>query len=114
MDLALICDPSIVLNMQSENGEVDKSLGLVRNIPMCIGNITFYIQIHIIRSPASDLLLGRPCNILTQRVVRHFATEPQTITIFDPNSGSHATVPTSPRGCSRHLIQRSSFMASMI
>jgi hypothetical protein len=59
MDLALIFDPTIILNMQSANGEVDKSLGLARNVPMRIGEITLYIQIHVIRSPAYDILLGR-------------------------------------------------------
>ena len=56
MDLALIYDPSIILNMQSANGEVDKSLGLARNVAMRIRNITLYVQIHIIRSPAYDIL----------------------------------------------------------
>ena len=37
-----IYDPSIVLNMQSANGEVDQSLGLARNVPMTIGEITLY------------------------------------------------------------------------
>ena len=87
MDLALIYDPEIVLNMQSANGEIDKSLGLARNVPISIGDITLYIQIHIIRSPAYDILLGRPFDILTESVVRNFANEDQTITIFDPNSG---------------------------
>ena len=114
MDLALIYDPSIILNMQSANGEVDKSLGLARNVPMRIGNITLYVQIHIIRSPAYDILLGRPFNILTESVVRNFANEDQTITIFDPNSGSRATVPTTPRGRPRRLVQWPSFLNSMI
>ena len=114
MDLALIYDPSIILNMQSANGEVDKSLGLARNVPMRIGDITLYVQIHIIRSPAYDILLGRPFDILTESVVRNFANEDQTITIFDPNSGSRATVPTTPRGRPRRLVQRPGFLNSMI
>ena len=114
MDLALIYDPSIILNMQSANGEVDKSLGLARNVPMRIGNITLYVQIHIIHSPAYDILLGRPFDILTESVVRNFANEDQTITIFDPNSGNRATVPTTPRGRPRRLIQRPSFLNLMI
>jgi len=32
-DLGLAYDPSVVLNMQSANGEVDQSLGLARNVP---------------------------------------------------------------------------------
>jgi hypothetical protein len=112
-DLGLVYDPSIILNMQSANGEVDQSLGLARNVAMRIGDITLYVQIHIIRSPAYDILLGRPFDILTESVVRNFANEDQTITIFDPNSGRRATVPTSARGRPRRPLQRPSFQTSM-
>ena len=112
-DLGLAYDPTIVLNMQSANGEVDQSLGLARNVPIQIGDMTLYIQIHIIRSPAYDILLGRPFDILTESVVRNFANEDQTITIFDPNSGRRATVPTSARGRPRRPLQRPSFQSSM-
>ena len=99
--------------MQSANGEVDPSLGLARNVPMRIGDITLYVQVHIIRSPAYDILLGRPFDVLTERVVRSFTNEDQTITIFDPNTGRRATVPTSPRGRPQRVVQRPSFQASL-
>ena len=54
---------------------------------MRIGDIMLYVQIHIIRSPAYDILLGRPFDVLTESVVRNFTNEDQTITIFDPNTG---------------------------
>jgi hypothetical protein len=57
-DIGLACDLSIKLNMQSTNGEVDQSLGLSCNVPCNINTITLYLQIHIIRSPAYDILLG--------------------------------------------------------
>jgi hypothetical protein len=114
IDLGLIYDPTIILNMQSANGEVDKSLGLARNVPLRIGEITLYVQIHVIRSPAYDILLGRPFDILTESVVRNFSNEDQTITIFDPNSGRRATVPTSPRGRPRRLLNKPSFLTSRI
>jgi hypothetical protein len=113
-DLGLAYDPAIILNMQSANGEVDQSLGLARNVPIVIGDITLYIQIHIIRSPAYDILLGRPFDILTESVVRNFSNEEQTVTIFDPNSGRRATVPTSPRGRPKRSLPRKAFLASMI
>ena len=52
MELGLIYDPAIIFNMQSANGKVDRSLGLVRNVPIQIRNILLYIQIHIIRNLA--------------------------------------------------------------
>ncbi len=100
-ELSLLYDPSITLNMQSANGTVDKSLGLARNVPFRIGNLTFYMQVHIIRAPAYDILFGRPFDILTESVVRNFSNEDQTITVSDPNTGQVVTVPTMPRGSPR-------------
>lgn len=114
LDLALPYDPSVILTMQSANGEIDKSLGLARNIPLCIGGITLYVQIHVIRSPAYDILLGRPFDTLTESVIRNYANEDQTITIMDPNSGQRATIPTTPRGRPKRITQRRSFIASRI
>ena len=103
-DLGLQYDPRIRLYMQSTNGEVDQSLGLARNVPARIGTIVIYIQVHVIRSPAYDILLGRPFDVLTWSIVRNFANEAQTITISDPNSGMVTTVPTKPRGKPRHHL----------
>jgi Protein of unknown function (DUF4100)/Aspartyl protease len=95
--LGLTYDPSIILNMQSANGNIDKSLGLSRNVPFRIGPITLYLQVHIVQSAAYDILLGRPFDVLTESVVRNFSNEDQTITICNPNNGQRVTVPTFKR-----------------
>ncbi|KDR69122.1 hypothetical protein GALMADRAFT_230903 [Galerina marginata CBS 339.88] len=100
-DLSVVYDPTIKLNMQSANGSVDQSLGLARNVPFLIGGLTLYMQVHVIRSPAYDILLGRPFDVLTESIIRNYANEDQTITIHDPNSNRTVTVPTSPRGLHR-------------
>jgi hypothetical protein len=99
--LALPYDPTIRLNMISANGGVDQSLGLARNVAFLVGDIPLYLQVHILRKPAYDILLGRPFDVLTQSVVRNFADEHQTVTILDPNTGRKTTVPTVPRGSFR-------------
>ncbi|KAJ7660652.1 hypothetical protein DFH06DRAFT_1268967 [Mycena polygramma] len=104
-ELGLPYDPRIVLKMQSANGSISPSLGLARNVPFRIGDITLYLQVHVVRSPAYDILLGRPFDVLTQSVVRNYSDENQTITICDPNSGKIATVPTVPRGPPRTRSQ---------
>jgi hypothetical protein len=104
-ELGLIYDPTIQLNMQSANGEINRSLGLARNIPCQIGNITLYLQIHVIRSPAYDILMGRPFDVLTESIVKNYANEDQTITICDPNTGQQATIPTIPRGSARRRMR---------
>lgn len=95
--LGITYDPDIILNMLSANGTVDSSLGLARNVPFNIGNLTFYMQVHIIQSPAYDILLGRPFDVLTESVVRNYKNTDQTITVHDPNTNRKATIPTSAR-----------------
>ena len=96
--LALVYDPLIRLNMESANGTFDWSLGLARNVPFQIGGITLYLQVHVIRSPSYEILLGRPFDVLTESVIRNFTNEDQTITITDPNTGKQCTIPTFARG----------------
>ena len=57
-ELRLTYDPSIHIPLQLANGGIDESLGLVRNVPCEVSSITLYMQIHIIRDPAYDILLG--------------------------------------------------------
>jgi hypothetical protein len=106
--LSLPYDPTIVLNMQSANGTVDPSLGLARNVPFLIGQLTFYMQVHVISKPAYDILLGRPFDVLTESIVRNFHNEDQTITVKDPNTRRIATIPTISRGPPRILSKKAS------
>ena len=96
MELCLIYDSTIILNMQSANGEVDRSFGLARNVPLQISNITLYVQIHVIWNPAYDIILGQPFNILTESIIRNFMNKDQTLMIPNPNTGLRATIPTVP------------------
>ena len=96
-DLGLTYDPKITLNMQSANGEIDRSLGLARNVPFTFGDLTLYLQVHIIKSPAYDILLGRPFDVLTSSIVTNYPNEDQTLTLTDPNTREAVTVPTISR-----------------
>jgi hypothetical protein len=108
-DISLVYDP---LNMQSVNGEVDQSLGLLRNVPCKINSITLYLQIHIIQSPAYDILLGRPFDILTESTIKNFPNEDQTITIVDPNTKCSVMIPTLPRTPVHHRRNGQGFHSS--
>ena len=92
--LSLIYDPQLRLQMQSANSEVDETLGLAQNIPMLLGEITFYIQFHVIHNPMYDILLGRLFDMLLESIICNYKNEDQTITIHDPNSRRTAAVPT--------------------
>ena len=54
--LGITYDPAVILEMCSVNGKSDTSLGLVCNVPLSIGNITVLVQVHIVKSPAYDVL----------------------------------------------------------
>ena len=96
-NLWIAYDPTIRLNMQSANGTCNLSLGLARNVPFLIETITFYLQVHIVRSVAFDVLLGQPFNILTKSIICNFSDEDQTLTIKDPNTGCIVTIPKIPQ-----------------
>ncbi|ETW85595.1 hypothetical protein HETIRDRAFT_424807 [Heterobasidion irregulare TC 32-1] len=106
--LALIYDPEVVLNMQSANEEIDKSLSLTYNVPLLIGNITLYLQVHIICNPAYNMLFGQPFDILTTSVVKNFANKDQMITISNPNTRWKAMIPMVRQGPPRILYHDNS------
>src|SRR5258708_16961727 len=56
--LAIPYNLMVWLSMMSANGEVDKMLGIARNVPFLVGDITLYIQVHILRVPVYDILLA--------------------------------------------------------
>lgn len=91
-------DPGITIHMQSANQQLNQTCGLARNIPFKFGNLTLYLQIHVIKDPAYKVLLGRPFDCLTESVVENSKDGGQTITITDPNSGRKVTLPTFLRG----------------
>lgn len=94
----LLWDPDVQIFMQSANGSLEKSVGLARNVPFKFGDITVYLQVHIIRGPAYKVLLGRPFEILTECQINNNRDETQTVTLKDPNTGRRCMMTTYPRG----------------
>lgn len=103
--LSLSYDPEVKLKMQSANGGLDWTCGIARNVPFRFEDITLYFQVHVVPTPAYDVLLGRPFNVLTESVIKNFRNEDQTITITCPNSGRRVTIPSIPRGPPHHHPQ---------
>lgn len=96
--LGLSWDPDVVIHLQSANRTTEKTLGLARNVEFDFGGITAYIQLHIIRRPAYDVLLGRPFDVSMSTTVANQANGDQMITLQDPNSNRKVTLATYPRG----------------
>ena len=101
LKLTLTYDPSIRIPLESANSGIDKSLGLAWNVPCGISSIILYTQIHIICSPAYDILLSHPFDILAESAIKNYHNESQTITIFDLNSLRTCVIPTIPRSHQR-------------
>jgi hypothetical protein len=90
--LAITYNPDIRLSMVSANRGIDQLLGLACNVSFLVGDITLYLQVHILCSPTYKILLGCPFDILTQSVVCNYHNENQMIIIKDPNSGKSMTI----------------------
>ena len=102
-ELGLSWDPEVCIYMQSTNGQVEKSLGIARNVAFNFDGITLYMQVHIIKEPAYEMLLGRPFDLLTKSVIENESDGSQRITVTCPNTNRKVTMPTFARGKSRPL-----------
>ena len=107
--LALSYNPDIVIQMQSANRQIQPTLGLARNVPFLCGEITIYLQVHIIEKPAYKVLLGRPFDVITQSVIKNQSDGGQTITLKDPSSGNRVLMPTFARGSDPKPLRREGF-----
>lgn len=88
--------------------ERHRAYGLARSVPFQFADITLYLQVHIVPSPAYDILVGQPFDILTESHIKNYSNEEQSITITDPNARQVTTIPTLPRGypqCRAHKEQ---------
>ena len=52
-------DPDLRIRMQSANSQVELSEGLAKNISFKMGEVTAYLQVHVLNNPAYDMLLRR-------------------------------------------------------
>lgn len=96
--MGLTWNPNITINMQSANGNVERSLGLAENVPFTFGTVTVYLQVHIIRHPAYRVLLGRPFDVLTSSEIKNSSDGDMRLIVNDPNSDRRVVLPTYRRG----------------
>jgi hypothetical protein len=101
-ELGIAYDPGFHIEMQSANREVEEMFGLARNIPFSVKDITLFLQVHVVRLPAYDVLLGRPFDVLTESGVKNYWNEDQIITITDPNTSNVLAIPTKQRGLPKY------------
>lgn len=116
LSLGISWDPDVKIYMQSANKSVEKTEGLARNVPFLFNDITIYLQVHVIKNPAYDVLLGRPFDTLTKSQIHNTTDGGQTVTITDPNTGRRCTLPTHSKSKAKTILKKKveeSFRSSM-
>jgi hypothetical protein len=106
--LGLVWDPGLRIFMESANKSMEESVGMARNVQFKWGTLAVYLQVHIIKNPAYEVLLGRPFDLLTRSHVENSGDGGQVITITDPNSGKKCAIPTFDRGALKRKAEAES------
>jgi hypothetical protein len=105
-DLEVSWDPDITVHMQSANRSLEQTLGLAKNVPFLFGNITVYLQVHVMEEPAYKVLLGRPFDTVTESLIKNEKDGNQSLTLTDPNSGERCVMRTHERGKPPNVLKR--------
>jgi len=91
-------DPSLSIQMQSANGLLSRTCGLVRNVPFTLGGVTVLLQVHVMDAAPYTVLLGRPFDTITESRIVNDKEGNQTVCITCPNTGTKVAIPTYKRG----------------
>jgi hypothetical protein len=91
----------MILKMESSHGTIERTIGVLPNFPVVIGNSTFYVQLQISENLPCDVLLGRPFWMMTAASTKDSPDGSQVITMVNPNTGEEITVPTQERNKKR-------------
>lgn len=105
MELGISYDPSFTITMESADKSRTQTLGLARNVRFDFEGILYYVQLHILKDPAYEVLLGRPFELVSEISLRSTADGNVVATIEEPATGRKLTCPTYRRGqIPRNLI----------
>lgn len=86
------------LVMECADASQNATLGMVEDLPIKIGKITFYVQSQVVRSAPYRFLLGRPFNALAAMNKHDFVNGDQLVSLTDPNNPNYTeTFPTFAR-----------------
>lgn len=116
-ELDIAYNSAVTRAMRMANGTFSHTLGIAENVPVELGGIVFYVQMHVVRDAPYQILFGRPFEKLLSTRVKNFADGRQELVIHDPNSNQQRTVPTHERGAaptSRHPRPLSVFHNSRV
>lgn len=98
LELGISWDPEKRLPMTSANNTTEYTDGIASNVPFTFGNITLYLQVHILQRSATDILLGRPFKRIARCNTQDNPDGSVVITITDPSSGKQTSMATFSQG----------------
>lgn len=109
LELGISYDPSFTITMESADKSRTQTLGLARNVRFDFEGIIYYLQLHILKDPAYEVLLGRPFEVVSEISLHSTANGDVIATIEDPGTGKKLTCPTYKRGqMSKNLLPQGS------
>ncbi|KZS90653.1 hypothetical protein SISNIDRAFT_386015, partial [Sistotremastrum niveocremeum HHB9708] len=74
-----------VMSMEGADESVNKALGKLKDLPLQIGSITFYVQAQVVPKSPVPLLLGMPFFALSNCTKTFDNNGELTLTITNPN-----------------------------
>ncbi|KZV80957.1 hypothetical protein EXIGLDRAFT_561234, partial [Exidia glandulosa HHB12029] len=90
-------DLTRVMHMETADGNVHTSRGVLENLPVTVGGIKYLLQVQVVDRAPFDLLLGRPFSTLAQTTVSNESNGNQTLVLRDPNSDRMVQINTKKR-----------------
>ena len=92
----LIQDEAVT--MECADSSLNQTMGMVQDLPIKVGHITFFVQAHVVPKAPYQILLGQTFSALAICAKHEFRDGSTLVTLSDPNNPRHIeTVPTFPR-----------------
>jgi hypothetical protein len=90
--------------METADGSVNSTIGVLENIPVTVGGIQYNLQLQVVDKAPFDLLLGRPFSALAETTVRNEADGSQALTLRHPSTGKAVQISTHKRQAKRQAV----------
>ncbi|KZS86967.1 hypothetical protein SISNIDRAFT_394110, partial [Sistotremastrum niveocremeum HHB9708] len=74
-----------IMSMEGADKSINRTLGKLKDLPLQIGNITFYVQAQVVTRSPVPLLLGMPFFALSNCTKEFHDEGDMTLTITNPN-----------------------------
>lgn len=98
-------DLTRILHMETADGNVHTSQGVLENLPVTIGGIKYLLQVQVVDKAPFEFLLGRPFSAVAQTTVINDSDGNQTLVLRDTDGDRVVQINTqrrAPKQCMHH------------